>query len=94
MMPNFNFSYFTTLSMLIFAVGGSEKISPYVNNMKKPSKNFPKGMIALAIMVAVSALLGSIAMAMMFDANNIPADLKMNGQFYAFELLGEYYGVG
>ncbi len=94
MMPNFNFSYFTTLSMLIFAVGGAEKISPYVNEMKKPSKDFPKGMIALAIMVAVSALLGSFAMAMMFDANNIPSDLKMNGQYYAFQMLGEYYGVG
>ena len=45
LVPNVNFSYFTTLSMLIFAVGGSEKISPYVNNMKKPSKDFPKGII-------------------------------------------------
>lgn len=94
LVPNVNFSYFTTLSMLIFAVGGSEKISPYVNNMKKPSKDFPKGMIALATMVAISALLGSIAMSMMFDANNIPSDLKMNGQYYAFQILGEYYGVG
>ena len=80
--------------MLIFAVGGAEKISPDVNDMKKPSKDFPKGMIVLAAMVAVSALLGSLAMSMMFDANNIPADLKMNGQYYAFEMLGEYYGVG
>lgn len=94
LVPNVNFSYFTTLSMLIFAVGGSEKISPYVNNMKKPIKDFPKGMIALATMVAISALLGSIAMSMMFDANNIPSDLKMNGQYYAFQILGEYYGVG
>ena len=94
LVPNVNFSYFTTLSMLIFAVGGSEKISPYVNNMKKTSKDFPKGMIALATMVAISALLGSIAMSMMFDANNIPSDLKMNGQYYAFQILGEYYGVG
>lgn len=93
LVPNVNFSYFTTLSMLIFAVGGSEKIYPYVNNMKKPSKDFPKGMIALATMVAISALLGSIAMSMMFDANNIPSDLKMNGQYYAFQILGEYYGV-
>lgn len=92
--PNFDFTYFTTISMLVFAVGGAEKISPYVNNMKNPSKEFPKGMIALAAMVAISALLGSIAMAMMFDANNIPKDLMMNGQYYAFKMLGEYYGVG
>lgn len=92
--PKFDFTYFTTLSMLVFAVGGAEKISPYINNTKNPSKQFPKGMIALAIMVAVSAILGSIAMGMMFDANNIPADLMMNGQYYAFQMLGEYYGVG
>lgn len=93
-MPEFNFAYFTTLSMLVFAVGGAEKISPYVNKMNNPSKEFPKGMIVLAAMVAVSALLGSIAMGMMFDSNNIPPDLMMNGQYYAFQRLGEYYGVG
>ncbi|MCR1949473.1 amino acid permease [Clostridium sp. DSM 100503] len=92
--PNFDFKYFTTLSMLVFAVGGAEKISPYVNNMSKPSKEFPRGMIVLAAMVAISALLGSMAMGMMFDANNIPKDLMMNGQYYAFKMLGEYYGLG
>lgn len=94
MMPEFNFAYFTTISMLVFAVGGSEKISPYVNSMQNPSKDFPKGMIALAIMVAICALLGSFAMALMFDANNIPKDLMMNGQYYAFATLGKYYGLG
>ncbi|EOR26037.1 MULTISPECIES: amino acid permease [Clostridium] len=94
LIPKFDFTYFTTLSMLVFAVGGAEKISPYVNNMNKPSKEFPRGMIILAAMVAVSALLGSMAMAMMFDANNIPKDLMMNGQYYAFKMLGEYYGLG
>lgn len=92
--PDFNFAYFTTISMLVFAVGGAEKISPYVNNTKNASKEFPKGMIIIAAMVAISALLGSFAMGMMFDANNIPKDLKMNGQYYAFQMLGQYYGVG
>lgn len=80
--------------MLVFAVGGCEKLSPYVNSMANPSKDFAKGMIALAVMVTISAVLGSVAMSMMFDAHNIPADLKMNGQYYAFAKLGEYYGVG
>ena len=92
--PKFDFAYLTTLSMLVFAVGGAEKISPYVNNTKEPSKNFPKGMLALAGMVAVCALLGSVAMGMMFNANAIPEDLMMNGQYYAFQLLGEHYGLG
>lgn len=97
-MPTFDFAYFTTIAMLVFAVGGCEKISPYVNNTKNPSKNFPRGMIALAAMVAVSALLGSIAMGMMFDATKLDAkavaDLKVNGQYLAFQKLGQYYGVG
>ncbi len=92
--PKFDFAYLTTLSMLVFAVGGCEKIAPYVNNTKNPSKNFPKGMLVLAGMVAVCALLGSIAMGMIFNANAIPEDLMMNGQYYAFQLLGEHYGVG
>ena len=51
-------------------------------------------MLTLAIMVAICALLGSYAMGLMFNSNNIPADLKMNGQYYAFQILGEYYGLG
>lgn len=92
--PKFDFAYLTTLSMLVFAVAGSEKIAPYVNDTKDPSKNFPKGMLILAAMVAICALLGSIAMGMMFNANAIPEDLMMNGQYYAFQLLGEHYGLG
>lgn len=92
--PNFDFTYFTTISMLVFAVGGAEKIAPYVNNTHNPTKEFPRGMIILAVLVALSALLGSFAMGMMFDSNNIPKDLKMNGQYYAFQMLGQYYGVG
>lgn len=93
-MPKFDFTYFTTISMLVFAVGGCEKISPYVKEVDNPNKNFPKGMIVLAASVGMSALLGSLAMGIMFNSGNIPSDLKMNGQYYAFKLLGEYYGLG
>ncbi|MGL5989217.1 amino acid permease [Cetobacterium sp.] len=93
-LPKFDFTYFTTISMLVFSVGGCEKISPYVKDVANPNKNFPKGMLALAAMVGMSALLGSFAMGIMFNSGNIPPDLKMNGQYYAFKLLGEYYGVG
>ena len=40
--PDFNFTYLTTLSMLVFAVGGCEKIAPYVNNTKIHLKTFLK----------------------------------------------------
>ncbi|MDO5038581.1 amino acid permease [Clostridium sp.] len=93
-MPTFDVKYFTSLSILVFAVGGCEKISPYVNKMDNPSKGFPKGMIALAIMVAVCAILGTISLGMMFSSDNVPKDLLTNGAYYAFQKLGEYYGIG
>ena len=93
-MPSFDVSFFMGLSILVFAVGGCEKISPYVNKMKDPAREFSKGMIALAAMVAVTAVLGTIALGMMFDSNNIPKDLMTNGAYYAFAKLGEYYHVG
>lgn len=94
LMPNFDANFFLNLSILVFAVGGSEKISPYVNKMKNPGKDFPKGMIALVVMVAFTAVIGTIALAMIFDPNNPPKDLLTNGSYYAFKKLGEYYGVG
>ena len=93
-MPTFDSKFFLNLSILIFAVGGCEKISPYVNKMKDPSRDFSKGMISLAIMVTICAVLGTIALGMMFDSNNIPEDLMTNGAYYAFQTLGEYYHVG
>lgn len=92
--PNFDASFFMGLSILVFAVGGCEKISPYVNKMKDPSRDFSKGMIALAVMVAVTAILGTIALGMMFDSNDVPPDLMTNGAYYAFQKLGGYYHVG
>ena len=88
-MPTFDLKFFTGLSILVLAVGGCEKVSPYVNKMKDPAKDFPRGMISLAVMVAICAILGSISMGMMFDSNHIPEDLMTNGAYYAFQKLGD-----
>lgn len=93
-MPTFDKTFFFNLSILVFAVGSCEKISPYVNKMENPAKEFPKGMFFLLIMVGVTAVLGTVALAMMFDSNHIPKDLMTNGAYYAFQKLGEYYHVG
>ena len=97
LIPQFRLEYFTSLSILVFAVGGCEKISPYVNKVENPSKGFPKGMIALAIMVVVCAMLGTIAMGMMFDPVLIKKDFDSyaaNGAYWAFQRLGQYYRIG
>ncbi|MBU5668685.1 amino acid permease [Peptoniphilus sp. MSJ-1] len=99
--PTFDLKYFTSLSILVFAVGGIEKMSPYVNHMEgDSSKEFPKAMIFAAVMVVISAIFGTIAMGMMFDPaiiNSDPATFDSyaaNGSYWAFQKLGEYYGVG
>lgn len=100
LIPNFNLSYFLNLSILVFAVGGCEKISPYVNKVKNPSKGFPKGIIFMAIMVAGCAILGTIAMGMMFDPAVINESEESfnayaaNGAYWAFQKLGEYFHMG
>ncbi len=98
LIPKFNVEYFTSLSILVFAVGGCEKISPYVNKVENPAKNFPKGMITLAIMVMVCAILGTVALGMMFSGAEITGEAQAsfiaNGAYEAFQRLGEYYHVG
>lgn len=82
LIPQFNVNYFTSLSILVFAVGGCEKISPYVNKVANPGKDFPKGMIALAIMVMVCAILGTVAMGLAFQPVT-----------FTFAEAGEYAGA-
>ena len=100
LIPQFNVKYFTSLSILVFAVGGCEKISPYVNKVKDPSRGFPRAMITLAIMVVVCAILGTVAMGMMFDPAMINASEESfnsyvsNGAYWAFQKLGSYWGIG
>lgn len=100
LIPNFNLSYITSLSILIFAVGGVEKFSPYVNKVDNPAKNFPQGIITMAIMVVVCAILGTVAMGMMFDPAVINSSKETfnsyvaNAAYWAFQELGSYYHVG
>ncbi|SPT54313.1 Inner membrane transporter ycaM [Actinomyces bovis] len=96
--PDFDLGYFTTIAMLLFAVGGAEKISPYVSNMQDKQRGFSQGLVFMALLVVGSALLGSLALGMMFDISHMDAtmlaDFKANGQYLAFQKLGSYYGVG
>ena len=92
LVPTFDWTYVTNLSILVFAVGGIEKISPYVNKTAgNPARQFPKAM------VLVCALLGTVAMGMMFDPAEVNANFNSyvaNGAYWAFQRLGNYYGVG
>lgn len=87
LIPVFDWKYFGSLSILVFAVGGCEKISPYVNKVKDPAKGFPRSMIFAAVMVIVCAIFGTIAMGMMFD----PAVIADN--FDSYNANGAYWAL-
>lgn len=45
-------------------------------------------------MTVFMTLTETLGLAVLFDAKHIPHDFKMNGAFYAFQLLGEEAGMG
>ena len=92
--PKFDLHYWSTVGMLIYAMNGCELVAPYVTKMKKPKSYFPKAMITLAIMTAFLTILGSFALGIYFDAYHIPNDLKMNGAYYVFDMVGKQFGMG
>ena len=92
--PSFSLHYFSTTGLLIFAMSGAELAAPYISKMKNPKKEFPRSMWMLAIMTGALTILGTLSLAVFFDANHIPQDFKMNGPYYAFKLLGEQLGMG
>lgn len=92
--PKFDLHYWSTVGMLIYAMNGCELVAPYVTKMKKPKSDFPKAMITLAIMTAFLTILGSFVLGIYFDAYHIPNDLKMNGAYYVFDMVGKQFGMG
>ncbi|MBP2056900.1 amino acid transporter [Lactobacillus colini] len=93
-MPKFDWHYFSTIAMLIYAMNGSELVAPYVTKMKKPQFDFPKAMVALAVTTGFLTILGSFSLGIYFNAYHIPNDLKMNGAYYVFDMIGQQYGIG
>lgn len=94
LLPKFDLKYLTTIGLLIYAVNGAELVAPFVTQMRKPKVEFPKAMITLALMTTFLTIFGSFSLGIFFDANHLPNDLKMNGDYYAFQALGRQYRVG
>lgn len=92
--PKFDFHYFSTLGLVIFAMSGAEMVSPYVTKMKNGKKDFPKAMWMLAIMTGFLTVFGSFSLGVFFNAHHLPHDLKMNGSYYAFLAMGNEFGIG
>ncbi|MQS53047.1 APC family permease [Companilactobacillus mishanensis] len=92
--PKFDLHYLSTFGLVIFAMNGSEFAAPYVTEMKNGKKDFPKAMWMLAIMTGFLTVLGSFSLGVFFNAHHLPNDLKMNGSYYAFQAMGNDFGMG
>ena len=64
--------------------------------MKNPNKDFPKGIIIVSVMIIVCALFGIISLSIMFGQSGelMHEDFLTNGQYYSFQKLGMYFGLG
>ncbi|AKP67553.1 APC family permease [Companilactobacillus ginsenosidimutans] len=92
--PKFDLHYLSTFGLVIFAMNGSEFAAPYVTEMKNGKRDFPKAMWMLAIMTGFLTVLGSFSLGVFFNAHHLPNDLKMNGSYYAFQAMGNDFGMG
>ncbi|WP_225049004.1 APC family permease [Lacticaseibacillus kribbianus] len=90
----FSLSFLSTFGLFVFAMNGAELAAPYTKNMKNPAKDFPKALKMIAIMTMFLTLFGTFSLGVYFNANDLPHDLKMNGNYYAFQLIGHQFGVG
>ncbi|WP_225048999.1 APC family permease [Lacticaseibacillus kribbianus] len=90
----FSLSFLSTFGLFVFAMNGSELAAPYTADMKNPAKDFPKALKMIAIMTMFLTLLGTFSLGVYFNAHHLPNDLKMNGSYYAFQAIGQQFGMG
>lgn len=92
--PHLSLHYFSSASMLIFAMSGAELSAPYISRLKHPKGDFPKSMWLLFFVTAAMVIFETLGLAVLFDAKHIPNDFKMNGDYAAFQILGREAGMG
>ncbi|WP_461213924.1 APC family permease [Lacticaseibacillus sp. GG6-2] len=90
----FSLSFLSTFGLFVFAMNGSELAAPYTADMKHPAKDFPKALKMIAIMTMFLTLFGTFSLGVYFNAHHLPNDLKMNGSYYAFQAIGQQFGLG
>ena len=84
---------FLNISVIILALGGAETLSPYTSRMKNRSV-YSRGIIVCGVLIVISAILGSLATAILLGGNQMPDDMATNGAYVAFQLLGQKLGCG
>ena len=88
--PNSLFALLTFVTFIVFII-----IEHHFSNSMEFLSTIGGGlMVIMTILFVVLAFVGSFALGIYFNANHMPNDLKMNGAYYAFKMIGHQYGWG
>ena len=92
--PKFDASYFSTFSWLLLAVAGAEVAGTYIKDVDKPNKTFPKSVIIATVFIALSYVIGSLAVCFVASPEVLDkAGLKDAG-YVVYQILGANWGLG
>ena len=91
--PKYNVSYFATFSWLLFAVSGAEVAGTYIKDTKNPKKIFPKAMILATMLIALSYILGSVAIQLIASPEILKEAGLKDAAFVAYNVLADSFGL-
>lgn len=92
-LPELNASYFSTFSWLLFAVAGAEVAGTYIGEVDNPNKNFPKGVIIATALVALSYIVGSIAVCLVASPDVLTKAGLKDANYVVYKLLAQNWGI-
>lgn len=93
LIPKFNVSYFSTFSWLLFAVSGAEVAGTYIKETENPKVTFPKAMVRGTLLIALSYILGSVAIQLIASQKILEEAGLKDASFVVYYVLAENFGI-
>lgn len=93
LIPKFDVSYFATFSWLLFAVSGAEVAGTYIKETKDPKRTFPKAMVRGTALIALSYILGSVAIQLIASPTILREAGLKDASFVVYYVLAERFGA-
>lgn len=91
--PKFDIDYFSTFSWLLFAVAGAEVAGTYIKDVDNPKKTFPKAVIIATVFVALSYIIGSLAVCFVASPDAIQKAGLKDASYVVYKLLAQQWGL-
>ncbi|WP_040193811.1 amino acid permease [Clostridium culturomicium] len=93
LIPKFDVSYFSTFSWLLFAVSGAEVAGTYIKETENSKIAFPKAMVRGTVLIALSYILGSVAIQLIASPEVLENAGLKDAAFVVYHVLAENFGL-